>query len=69
MTSPRTICFQLLIEVTKSLKYEIKFITSCKETLAEYTIKFELANYCPNISMKTIFINMKNGSLNYCIRY
>ena len=40
MTSPRTICFQLLIEVTKSLKYEIKFITSCKETLAEYTIKF-----------------------------
>ena len=69
MTSPRTICFQLLIEVTKSLKYEIEFITSCKETLAEYTIKFELANYSSNTNIKTIFINMKNSSLNYCIRY
>ena len=39
------------------------FIINRKESLAKYTIKKRLVNYCSNISMKMIFTNMEKSSL------
>ena len=51
--------------VYKNLKHETKFIIkSNASSLAENKIKTTLINYCPNISMETIFMNTKNNKKN-----
>ena len=42
VTSSKTICVNLLIKINQSLNHDIKFIISCNESLAEYTIKYEI---------------------------
>ena len=37
--SPKSIRFDLPIEVSKNLRHEIKFILSCNDSFAGYTIK------------------------------
>ena len=62
ITSTKYICFNLSIKFSKSLKDEIKSITSRNESVAEYTIKARLDNHCSNIHIETIFVNRKNSS-------
>ena len=38
-------------------------IKVCNESLADYTIKTRLANYCTYISMKKIFMNMQKQQI------
>ena len=46
-------------DVDGSLKHKIEFIIKSNESLAENKIrKAKLSNYCPSISMETIFMSM-----------
>ena len=40
------------------------FIIKHSQPLAEHTIKTRLVNYCPNISIETIFMNTGNSKAN-----
>ena len=60
-TVPITFCFDLRKAVDNSSKNEIDSIIKHDELLAEHTIKNEIDNYCPNISMKTILMNRENS--------
>ena len=42
VTSSKTICVNLLIKINQSLNHDIKFIISCNESLAEYTMKYKI---------------------------
>ena len=53
--------FDLPKDVKKNLKHEIKFNIKRNKSLAEDKIKKRLNNYCPIISMKTIFMNTRNS--------
>ena len=53
--------FDLPKDVKKNLKHEIKFNIKRNKSLVENKIKKRLNNYCPNISMKTIFMNTRNS--------
>ena len=44
-----------------NLKHEIDFSVKHNEILGEHTKKTRLANYCPNTSMETIFMNAENS--------
>ena len=48
----------------KNLKHEIQFITKSNESLAENKAKNKIEQYCPNISIETIFMNTKNSKTN-----
>ena len=54
----------IAINVDENLKQEIEFIVKSNESLAENKIKMRLNNYCPNISMKTILMNMETSKSN-----
>ena len=60
-TERKTFHFDLHKNVDNSLKHEIDSITKHNELSAEHSIKMRLTNYCPNISMKTMFINTENS--------
>ena len=47
-----------------NLKHEIDFSIKHNEILGEHTKKTRLANYCPNTSMETIFMNAENSKTN-----
>ena len=52
-------------DVDGSLKHKIEFIIKSNESLAENKIRIaKLSNYCPSISMETIFMSMNNGKTN-----
>ena len=51
-------------DVDENLKHKIEFIIKINESLAENKIKTRLSNYCENISMETIFMNMENSETN-----
>ena len=60
--------FDLPKEVDKKFEHEVEFIIKHNQYLAEHNqylakqeIKTRLNNYCSNISMETIFINMENS--------
>ena len=38
ITEVKTICINLPIKINESLEHDIKFIISCNESLAKYTI-------------------------------
>ena len=61
IAEPKTVHFNLSKKVGNNLKQEIYFIIKHNEILAEHTIKTRLVDYCPNISMKMIFINTENS--------
>ena len=48
----------------KNLKHEIEFIIKSNESLAENKAKNKIEQYCPNISIETIFMNTKNSKTN-----
>ena len=50
--------------VDENLKHEIEFIIKTNESLAVIKWKKRLNNYCPNISMETIFMNTENCKTN-----
>ena len=50
--------------VDENSKHEIQFIIKSNESLAENKKKKKLNNYCPNISMETIFMNTENSKKN-----
>ena len=58
-TEPKTIHFDLSKNVDNNLKYQIHFIMKYNDLLAEHT---KLVNYCPDISMETIFMNTEQQS-------
>ena len=51
-------------DLDKNLKDEIEFIIKSNESLAEKKIKMIVNNYCLNISIETIFMNMENRKTN-----
>ena len=50
--------------INKNLKHEIEFIIKSNKSVAENKIKNEIEHYCPNISMKMIFMNTENNKTN-----
>ena len=54
----------IAINVDENLKQEIEFNVKSNESLAENKIRMKLNNYCPNISMKTILMNMETSKSN-----
>ena len=50
--------------VDENLKHKTEFIIQNNESLAENKQKTRLTYYCPNISMKTIFMNTENSKRN-----
>ena len=67
-TEAKTFYFYLPKYVDNDLKYEINFIIKLNELLAERKKKKKererSGNYCPNISMETIFTNTENSKTN-----
>ena len=63
-TRQKTFHFDLPKDIDNNLKYKIETIIKHYEFLAEYKIKIRLGNYCPNIGMKTIFMNTENSKIN-----
>ena len=59
ISSPISIRFDLPIKSKKGVKHENKFIIIHNKSLAECAI----ANYCSDVSLKMIFMNMQNSSL------
>ena len=51
--------FDLQKDIDENLKHEIEFIMKNKNR--NWTIKLRLNNYCQNISMETIIMNMENS--------
>ena len=43
VVSPKTICVNLPIKISQNLEHDIKYIISCNESLAEYTMKNEIS--------------------------
>ena len=64
ITEPKTIHFDLPKKIDNSLKHEIDFLIKHNEFLAEDTIKNEISQYCPNISMGMIFMSTENSKTN-----
>ena len=60
-TEPKTIYFDLSKNADNNLKYQIDFAMKYNGLSAEHT---RLFNYCPNISMETIFMNTENSKVN-----
>ena len=60
-TEPKTFYVE---DVEKHLKYEVEFFIKHNESLAEYSKKKILADYCSNISVKTIFMNTEKSKTN-----
>ena len=60
---PKNFNLELSKDVNKNLNsHEIEFIIKRNETLGEYKIKNKIMiNYCTNISMEIIFMNIENG--------
>ena len=56
ISGPKIIHFDLFKELDNNLKYETDFIRKHNEFCAEDAINNELVDYCPNISMETIFM-------------
>ena len=56
--------FDLPKDVDKNLKHETELVIKNNEPLAENKKKTRLDNHCPNISMKTIFMNTENSNAN-----
>ena len=63
-TGRTTFHFVLPKDFGINLKHETYSIINHNEVLAKHTIKTRLDNYCPNISMKTIFMNTDNSKTN-----
>ena len=63
-TEPKTFRLDLSKDADNNLANKIDSIIQHNELLAENTIKTTLDNYCPNISIETIFMNTKNGKTN-----
>ena len=63
---PKTFYFDFdwLKDVDENSKHEIEFNIKNNKSLAENKVKTRLKNCCPNISMKTIFINTENSKTN-----
>ena len=68
IASPKSILFYLPIVVKKSLKHEIKFIISCNECLAEYTIKNKISQLLFKYKHENNFMSMQNSSVKLFIR-
>ena len=53
-------------DVGKNVNHEIhyKLIIKQNKLLAEHTIKMRLLNYCPSISMETVFMNTEKSKTN-----
>ena len=51
--------FDLFKKVDNNLKHETDLIIKHKEFLFEHILK--LVDYCPNISMETLFMNTENS--------
>ena len=64
ITEPKTIHFDLPKKIDSSLKHETDFLVKHNEFLAEDTIKNEISQYCPNISMGMIFMITENSKTN-----
>ena len=64
ITEPKTIHFDLPKKIDSSLKHETDFLIKHNEFLAEDTIKNEISQYCPNISMGMIFMITENSKTN-----
>ena len=62
----KTFCFNFdwPKNVDEDLKHEIELSIKSNESLAKNEIKTRFNNYCPNISMKTIFTNTENSKTN-----
>ena len=60
---PKNFNLELSKDVSKNLNsHEIEFIIKRNETFAEYKIKNKImTNYCTNISMEIIFMNIENS--------
>ena len=63
-TEPKTFRLDLSKYADNNLANKIDSIIQHNELLAENTIKTTLDNYCPNIGIKTIFMNTKNSKTN-----
>ena len=64
ITSPKTNCYYLPIEVNKSLQHEIKFIMSHNESLAENVTKKEISQLLLKYKHGNDIRNIKSRSLN-----
>ena len=61
---PKTFDFDLPKGVGINLKHQIYFIIKHNDLLAEHQQKARLGNYCANMSMETIFINIESSKTN-----
>ena len=59
-TKPKTFYFDLTKDAGINLKHEIYYTIKHNELLAKKPQKTRLDNYCPHISMKTIFMHTEN---------
>ena len=68
---PKTFCFNFAWPkyVYKNFKHEIEFIMEINESLAENKIKTRLNNYCQNINVEIIFMNMENSKANEPLKF
>ena len=64
ITAPKNIYFDLPQDVVTNLMQETDYMLKQNECLAEHTIKMSLADYCPNTSTETIFMNIENNKMN-----
>ena len=69
ITETKTIHSDLTKDVSNNLTHEIDFILKHNQVLAEHTIKNKFVDFCSNISMETIFMNMENSKTNEPHKY
>ena len=58
---PKTFYFDLSKDVDKNVNRGIEFIIKHNESFSENKIENKIEQYCPNISLGTIFINTENS--------
>ena len=63
-TKPKYFHFDLPKDATNNLKHEFHSTIKLNQLFVEHTKKTKLENYCPNISMETIFMCTESSKTN-----
>ena len=70
ITKPKTFHFDLPKDFDYNLKHKIDNVMKYFELLTKQRIKkMRFGNYCPNISMETIFMNTENSKRNVFLTF